>query len=897
MRLISLHVENFGRLSDYTLEAEPGLNVILRENGWGKSTLAAFIRVMFYSFTGGSKRKDAENERKRYRPWKQSGVYGGQLTFEKGDRRYRIERVFGMKDREDTFRLYDADTNLPSGDFSERIGEELFQIDAAAFSRTAFTGQEDIRTQATSSIHAKIGDLSRFDDDMNRYEEVREQFKKEMDSLTPQRKTGAISRLRDRLSGLRAELGGRTAAEKTAERLTLSIAEKKEERRGIELRQKELAEKMQEAAGYHDGGSLLDKYELLLKNEAEEEERLAQALSYFPKDVPDMARVEMESAEAGRIFGAIQAAQGLSLSHEETERMNRLIRMFNTGMPSEERMEQVSRTIAEMTRMRQWEAANRLTEEEEQRRRREAALFENGVPEDEAMDRLVDMWNERERLAGAEQSERAAYREMREMQGVEFDHRTEIRIAAAHRRKLTVILLGLVFMLAGFGLEYFGYPLYGFITGISGGILLLAGLLIKARKKKDTGAGLQEAREEAMAGGRAGEMREEIARKKERLLEIDGTIQEFLALYGFGFVPEEVDDRLYEIRRSAEDFRRLSVQYDTWRDRNYGEKCLYMEEEISAFFRNYYEEPEGSWTDLLQELRQDAAEYAALSARLSEARRARERVRGMQRNLGEFVLSLGLPVKSDVAAQMTEIRDRVKEIRLHSDGLEERRAKRQEFEELYDMETLRAQAAAARESSISELNRQRDELAAEKEAVDREISELRRQLEGTREQLEDLEEKELQEERIEQEINRDMHRFDLLGDTRKYLERAMQQFSVRYMDPVRNAFGRYYTMLTGQDASRFRMDSALNVTLMEDGAQRDTELLSAGYRDLVGICSRMAMVDAMYRDEKPFLVMDDPFVNLDDSKQEHGLEFLREVSADYQILYFTCHRTVTGQNT
>ena len=52
MRLISLHVESFGRLSDYTLNMEPGLNVILRENGWGKSTLAAFIRVMFYSFTG-----------------------------------------------------------------------------------------------------------------------------------------------------------------------------------------------------------------------------------------------------------------------------------------------------------------------------------------------------------------------------------------------------------------------------------------------------------------------------------------------------------------------------------------------------------------------------------------------------------------------------------------------------------------------------------------------------------------------------------------------------------------------------------------------------------------------------------------------------------------------------
>ena len=209
------------------------------------------------------------------------------------------------------------------------------------------------------------------------------------------------------------------------------------------------------------------------------------------------------------------------------------------------------------------------------------------------------------------------------------------------------------------------------------------------------------------------------------------------------------------------------------------------------------------------------------------------------------------------------------------------------------MEALRVQAAAAKESSVAELNRKREDLAAREDALDQEIADLRRQLDGIREQLDDLGEKEALGESIARDIDSSRQRYDLLGDTRKYLERAMQRFSVRYMDPVRKGFGRYYALLTGQDDSAFRMDSKLNVTLMEDGALRDTELLSAGYRDLVGICSRMAMVDAMYREEKPFLVMDDPFVNLDDDKQIRGVEFLRQVSEDYQILYFTCHQTVT----
>ena len=48
MRLISCHIENFGKLSDFSCEFSGGLNIICEDNGWGKSTFAAFIRAMFY---------------------------------------------------------------------------------------------------------------------------------------------------------------------------------------------------------------------------------------------------------------------------------------------------------------------------------------------------------------------------------------------------------------------------------------------------------------------------------------------------------------------------------------------------------------------------------------------------------------------------------------------------------------------------------------------------------------------------------------------------------------------------------------------------------------------------------------------------------------------------------
>ena len=56
MRLISCHVENFGCLHEFDYIFTDGVNVICRENGWGKSTFAAFLLAMFYGLPSKGKR-------------------------------------------------------------------------------------------------------------------------------------------------------------------------------------------------------------------------------------------------------------------------------------------------------------------------------------------------------------------------------------------------------------------------------------------------------------------------------------------------------------------------------------------------------------------------------------------------------------------------------------------------------------------------------------------------------------------------------------------------------------------------------------------------------------------------------------------------------------------------
>lgn len=53
--------------------------------------------------------------------------------------------------------------------------------------------------------------------------------------------------------------------------------------------------------------------------------------------------------------------------------------------------------------------------------------------------------------------------------------------------------------------------------------------------------------------------------------------------------------------------------------------------------------------------------------------------------------------------------------------------------------------------------------------------------------------------------------------------------------------------------------------------------------------ARLALVDSMFNQEDVFLVLDDPFVNMDQEKIAIAGEILEEISSKRQILYFTCH--------
>lgn len=59
--------------------------------------------------------------------------------------------------------------------------------------------------------------------------------------------------------------------------------------------------------------------------------------------------------------------------------------------------------------------------------------------------------------------------------------------------------------------------------------------------------------------------------------------------------------------------------------------------------------------------------------------------------------------------------------------------------------------------------------------------------------------------------------------------------------------------------------------------------------DSIDFCMRLALVDTLFEKEQPFLILDDPFVNLDEKRLEKALELLNVMAANKQIIYFVCH--------
>ena len=118
-------------------------------------------------------------------------------------------------------------------------------------------------------------------------------------------------------------------------------------------------------------------------------------------------------------------------------------------------------------------------------------------------------------------------------------------------------------------------------------------------------------------------------------------------------------------------------------------------------------------------------------------------------------------------------------------------------------------------------------------------------------------------------------------------ERATMKLATRYLE--KHMVGDI-ERVTGGRYRRVRVNDtnlAIEVFAPERGDWVAVESLSQGTLDLVYLAARIGLVRLVTGDRRPPLILDDPFVTLDDTRAARALELLKRISSDFQVIYLT----------
>ena len=793
MKLISCYIENFGLIHTAEYHFKRDLDCHLSDNGTGKTTLTAFIEAMLYGIGEGRKQTLDENPRKKYTPW-QGGKFGGSLTLEVGKKKYIIERSFGSKPADDTFRLIDADTGRISEDYSANIGEELFGIDRDGFLRTAFLSEKNLRGKNDNkSISAKLSDLVGVDGDVGEFDSAIKLLDERRKFYQKKGGSGEIFNTRERMLECERRLDSLTRLEEaTAEKENALKELTSEKAKLLELRKStnarlETLNAQRERKGHEEA------YATMLADLATEKSRFEKVKEFFAAGVPSPEDIEL----AANSYSRAEVLKTEALAESGNEEYVMLDEFFKNKTSyaeigdaehSASLVEDKAKEIAEIDN-----GTDSVSKEMK-------AIFPSGAPTREAIERLKK--NEKKALL-----------------------------------KMAVILLGSMALTIGFilgGIFRFTLAPIGFIvsTVLSLSILIgkkgndeLSNLGIDLKKGvKITSLEADLSRYEQLVKMRE-EARAELTEEHARLS---------LKVYDFlgKFPVTDADSMLGAVINIKHKFNRYNA--------------FNMASEMSA-------------SDKLGKLKE--------SERLAE-------------NAKSFLAKF----PTTTSSPFTEIRDMLAAYNHFKLSVASNSAKCDEYAVRHGVTGNTTSLSFDDEVSL------KDQLASLNEdvnALEGRISLIRHEIDNARADLERRDEIEMQREELEELYKKHVDSYETIQKAASYLSEACDNITYKYLGKTKEKFEEYSRLIAGADGE-YTLNTSFELMRTEKGEAHGIDSYSRGIRDLYALGLRLALIDALYENEAPFIILDDPFTAFDDSKLARAKSTLKAISKNKQILYFTC---------
>ena len=851
MKLLQINIENFGKLSGYRWELNDGLNTLCRDNGFGKSTIAAFIKAMLYGLPSSTKRNLDKNERKKYTPW-QGGAYGGSMEFECSAGKFRIERFFAAKEANDEFRLFDLSTNKPSNVFSSDVGIELFGIDTEGFARSAFLSQNGMdNNDENVSVTAKLTGLLEDVNDMGSYDVA-------MDAIDKRRKFYEVKGGRGRVSDLTTALSnGRRELDRLNELLNQQKAKEdalhqtREQIASAEHTLHDLREQLRLAeisqAHQADCERLKDRI-----GEAEAQRRKLLS-SFHDGQIPN----DRELADAQRQLKEFRVLQSqhntLELSALEKEALSRLQNRYQQGVPSSKLLSEIREATQDASDAKATLQAFRETETTPSQRRFEVT----GIPSD-AM------------IAQATQKLDHAEQEKKKLQAINSQPVKE-KSPLVKSAAWTFLALGAILIAASF------------LTPVLNTILLIFGIMTAA-----VGAIIQFTGKNKKAEAQRAEQIERTEKSIQLLL---GDVEGFFSRYGFSIPQENLRQALLQLTEAAH--RAIAdgqkQQADAARRRELAETLTGHQKKLQTLFAQcgvsaLPNDPQSELIRIHTDLREWESLKQKKQAMQAKAEQLQTELSRLQNQITAFLNRLVKKENPQPEICLEQIETICRNYAITQENI------RRLQQDLLEREEQRRATRPPKAFEGADLNALEQEWMQRLEGLRSTERELHRQWTQCTDQTQKIPQIEDELAHLSTELGVAEHNRDLLRLTAQFLTDSKEALSTRYLGGMQGHFARFMAMAEEQNASEAIIDTSFSISVREAGKSRELESFSRGSRDLLQFCARLALTCAMFEEgEKPFLVLDDPFVNLDENHFASVRLMLDKLAEEFQILYFVCH--------
>ena len=215
MKLVSVSITAFGKLKNVAFNFADGVNILQQANGFGKSTLCAFVRAMLYGLNYGYKLVDGNrtNDVTKYQPWDATGKFGGSMEIAHEGKTYRIERFFGATAKSESCIVTDISTgrqlNIPNP------GEHFLGLTVDSFDRCTYLPQEYVAIVPNENFDAKLANL--VEDSALDYDKLQDKLRAYKKTLRYERGIGGeIPTLENEIFQLKGKLA--SAQNQVAER-------------------------------------------------------------------------------------------------------------------------------------------------------------------------------------------------------------------------------------------------------------------------------------------------------------------------------------------------------------------------------------------------------------------------------------------------------------------------------------------------------------------------------------------------------------------------------------------------------------------------------------------------------------------------------------------------------